>query len=110
MDKWYNSNEDHVLTPFILNKLSRESNLTIKQVNNWIQMKKTRMKNKKTWSDRISIEQYTILKDYFENVCKNPGKEDQIKFANDFGLPITKIRSWFNNERSYLKKRSKSMQ
>lgn len=110
LEKWYNSNQEHVLTAKILNELSQQSNLTIKQVNNWIQIKKTRMKNKKTSSDRISIEQYGILKDYFENVCKNPGKEDQIKFANDFGLPITKIRSWFNNERSYLKKRSKSKQ
>lgn len=87
-------------------KLAKESNLSYKQVEQWLSNRR-RNKKKKSENNRIksiSIEQKVILSDFFFNKTRRPKKDEIVLLSELTGLNQKKISYWFTKKRYNLKK------
>lgn len=109
MDQWLKNNLDNQCpTKETINELAETTNLTSKQVYNWLSHARTKLKtnspNTSALNASISIDQKILLKESF-NINANPGKEEIQNLAQITSLSETRIKQWFVNTRKYNNKK-----
>lgn len=76
-------------------ELSTKTNLTYRQIYAWYMKKNKNSKSIKS----IKPKQILKLKEYFNNVNKNPTSEDYKELSKTTDMPVKKVSSWFRKQR-----------
>lgn len=79
-------------------ELSTKTNLTYRQVYSWYMKKNKKNKNNQSIKS-MQPKQILKLKEYFNNVNKNPTSKDYKELSKNTDLPVKKVSSWFRKQR-----------
>jgi succinate dehydrogenase flavin-adding protein (antitoxin of CptAB toxin-antitoxin module) len=101
LEKWFKTNSKNPYACLDIKKeLANQTNLTVNQVSKWLLNARFKMKknNLKT-TNRISIENKKLLKDFFANKNQHPNRKQLKELKNITKIHEKKIMSWFAKQR-----------
>jgi hypothetical protein len=103
LEEWYKQNKENPYPSFKEKEiLAKRTNLTVKQINSWINNERYKTKNNKSKS-KITVKQKRILRNYFNLMNKFPKRQEIDDLIKLTELDITQVNSFFKRERLKLK-------